>query len=192
MTAVQFHSATEDILKNYWRIKAANALYRSAPNTMAGRLEYSGIPSVGIVSSHFASESVADAMLALHAFIQRRLPRDLFLALIAEFEGRIGARLVSLSASSKGTLGKLQTRIQTKITLPLALIEEFDEIRERRNVMIHHGDIANSQYVTTATIVFSRPNPFVKPVVVGDNVSPTEDYLAYAADVLVRYSNSIG
>jgi hypothetical protein len=131
-------------------------------------------------------------MVALNDFIIRRLPRDLFLALIAEFEGRISARLVSLSQPEGGTLGKLQERIQAARTLPATLIEDLSEVRERRNSMIHHADRATPKYVAAAAMVLPRAHPFVKTVAVGENVSPTDAYLVYSADVMVRYSDSVG
>ena len=192
MSPSQFQAAALEVLKNYWRIKAANAVYRSSPDVATGRLEYSNVPVVGVTANQFASESVADAMSALHGFIVRRLPRDLFLALIAEFESRIVSRLISLGELGDGTLGELQARIQGRIALPKALVDDLNEVRIRRNMMIHHGDIADSKYVAASVAVSSRASPFVQVATAGDNVSPTEGYLAYSADVLVRYSNSVG
>lgn len=192
MTPARFRSTTLDLLKNYWRIKAANALYRSTRRVTADRLEYSNVPAVGFASNQFVSESVVDASLALNTFVLQRLPRDLLLALIAEFESRLVARLRSLGQPEDGTLGALQTKIQAKTTVPPTLIEDLNELRERRNAMIHHADIAGAKYVAASTSVLPRAAHFIKVTSVGDNVSPTEGYLAYAADVLVRYSDAIG
>jgi hypothetical protein len=192
MSAAGFHEATLDLLRNYWRIKAANALYRISPNLAEDRLEYSGVPAVGGLAHHFASETVTDATSALDHFIVQRLPRELLLALIAEFEGRIGARLVSLGEPNDGTLGTLQYKIQSKVLLIPNLVDDLNEIRERRNAMIHHGDVAHAKYVAVCHAVLPRADPFVKTVVVGDNVIPNEAYLTYSADVLIRYSNAIG
>jgi hypothetical protein len=192
MNPAQFQSVTLEILKNYWRIKAANALYRSSTVLAADRMEYANVPVVGVVGNNFASEAVSDAIPALHGYIARRLPRDLFLALIAEFESRIVVRLRSLGEPEDGTFGTLQNRIQSRIPVPQTLIDDLNEVRERRNAMIHHGDIATPRYVAASAIVSLRAGHFVIAAVTGDNVSPTERYLTYSADVLVRYSNSIG
>jgi hypothetical protein len=192
MTPLQFKAEALEILKNYWRIKAAIALYSASTDGTNVNLEYANIPTIGITSNRFGVESVKDAISALHDFIDRRLPRDLFLALIAEFEGRLSVRLVSLAEREDGTLGNLQSRIQARISVHTDLISDLNEIRERRNAMIHHADLADAKYVTTATAVLPRATPYVKAVVVGENLSPTETYLAYAADVMVRYSNAIG
>jgi len=192
MTPARFQLRALEILKNYWRIKAAAAFYEASNSETNVNLEYANIPSVGITSNHFGAESVKDAISALHDFIDRRLPRDLFFALIAEFEGRLSVRLVSLGEREDGTLGSLQTRIQARISVHPDLINDLDEIRERRNAMIHDADLANAKYVAAAAAVLPRANPYVKAVVVGENLSPTETYLAYAADVMVQYSDSIG
>jgi hypothetical protein len=192
MTPVEFHLIALEIVKNYWRIKAAIALYGASTVGTNVNLEYANIPSVGIASNSFGVESVKDAISALHDFIDRRLPRDLFLALIAEFEGRLSDRLVSLGEQEGGTLGNLQSRIQDSISLHPDLIDDLNEIRERRNAMIHHADLADAKYVTAATAVMPRATPYVSAAVVGENLSPTETYLAYAADVMVTYSNAIG
>jgi hypothetical protein len=192
MTPAQFQLIALEIVKNYWRIKAAAAFYGTSHSETNVNLEYSNIPSVGIASSHFGTETVRDATVALDDFIDTQLPRDLFFALISEFEGRLSVRLVSLGAQAGGTLGNKQNKIQARIAVPPDLIQDFDEIRERRNAMIHYADLAHPKYVVAAASVLLRANPHVKAVVVGENVSPTETYLAYAADVMIRYSNSIG
>ena len=192
MTPAQFELKALEIVKNYWRIKAAAAFYRASHSETNVNLEYANIPSVGIASNHFGTETVRDATVALDDFINTRLPRDLFFALISEFEGRLSVRLVSLGGQGGGTLGALQDKIQASISVPPDLRNDLSEIRERRNVMIHHADLAQPRYVVAAAAVLPRANPHVKTVVVGENLSPTETYLAYAADVMVRYSNAIG
>jgi hypothetical protein len=192
MNPAQFRVMTLETLKNYWRIKAANALYGASTDVVIERLEYTNVPAVGFTAQDFASEVTTDALLALQTYIARRLPRDLFLALIANFEARVIARLRSLGEPEDGTLGTLQSRIQARISLAPALIEDLNEIRERRNAMIHHADVAGPKYVAAAGVVSLRAAPFVNQAVVGDNVMPVENYLAYAGDALVRYSNAIG
>src|SRR3712207_4714352 len=107
MTPAQFQSIALEIVKNYWRIKAAAAFYRASHSETNVNLEYANIPSVGI-STQFGPETVGDATVALNDFIDTRLPRDLFLALISEFEGRLSGRLVSLGAPAGGMLGNKQ------------------------------------------------------------------------------------
>ena len=192
MTAAQFQTAALEIFQNYWRINAANSLYRLLPIAATTRLDYTNIPAVGVATIPAASELVADAIAATNDFIARRLRRDLLLALIAEFESRLATKLVSLSLSSDGTFGQLQTRLQGKLSLPVALIQDLDEVRERRNSMIHHGDLARGRYVSASAAIQPRAKAYVAAAAVGDNVAPTDAYLAYSIDVLVRYSNAIG
>jgi hypothetical protein len=177
---------------NYWRIKAAIALYAATSPGPSINLQYTNIPSVGLASNHFGEESVKDAISALHDFIGNRLPRDLLLALIAEFEGRISLRLIACGQSGDGTLGNLQTRIQSIVSIHQDLIYDLNEIRERRNAMIHYADLAHAKYVMAATAILPRASSYVQTTTVGANVRPSEQYLAYAADVMVRYSIAIG
>jgi hypothetical protein len=192
MTPAQFQAAALEIFQNYWRIKAANALYRSSPIAAAARLDYTNVPAVGLATIPAPSESVADAISAMNDFITRRLRRDLLFALIAEFETRLAARLAAMRASGEGTLGELQFEIQRRIPLPRPLRQDMDEVRERRNAMIHHGDSAHPNYGRASAAVQPRARRYVAAAALGDNVAPTETYLAYATDVLVRYSNAIG
>lgn len=192
MTPTQFQLIALEIVKNYWRIKAALVFYGANHSETNVNLEYANIPSVGIASDSFGTERLNDAILALDDFIAKRLPRDLFFALISEFEGRLSLRLVSLGVQGGGTLGALQTKIQSTLSVPADLRADLDEIRERRNAMIHDADLANAKYVAAAAAVLPRSNRYVKAAVDGENLSPTETYLAYAADVMVRYSNAIG
>src|SRR5438105_2783635 len=117
MTPAQFQNVALDILRNYWRIKAASALYALSPEVAEDTLEYTNVPAVGVVTNLLTSEPGADAMSALQDFIRRRLPRDLLLALIAEFESRLVARLSALAEPTTGTLGELQRRIEIKLTI---------------------------------------------------------------------------
>jgi hypothetical protein len=192
MTPAQFHNSALDILRNYWRIKAANALYAQSPQVAEETLEYTNLPAVGMVANLLTTEPGADAMSALQDFVLCRLPRDLLLALIAEFESRLVFRLSTLGASTTGTLGTLQTRIQHRLSPATHLIQDLNEIRERRNVMIHDGDIAGPVYVAAAALVLPRAAPYVSPAAVGHRITTTDAYLTYAADVLVRYSDAIG
>jgi hypothetical protein len=192
MSPTQFHASALDLLRSFWRIKAANAIYRKWPQTPVGILDYSNVPTVGLAANSFASESVSHAISALERFFTQRLPRDLLLALIAEFESRLVARLTSLGEREDGPLGELLKRIQVRITLPRPLVQEMNEVKARRNAMIHNGDKADKKYVTAACAVLPRAAPYVTPAKVGDNVRPTASYLTYAADVMVRYSNAIG
>jgi hypothetical protein len=191
MTAAQFQAAALDLLRNYWRIKAANAIYRSEPRMIQKRLEYANVPAIGFAANQFGSEAVADALRALDSFLIERLPRDLLLALVAELESRLVSCLRSLGEPDEGTFGQLQGRVQSKIAVSLTLIEDLSEIRERRNMMIHHGDIATARYVAASSAVLTRAGGYVKAAVIGDNVAPTEQYLAYASDIMVMYSNAI-
>jgi hypothetical protein len=192
MTHADFEAAALDVLKNYWRIKAANALYLGAQHVASGLLEYTHVPQVGVTTNLLSRELAADALVALRDFVAQRLPRDLLLALIAEFESRLVSRLSALGKPTNGTLGGLQKRIQANVVIPSALAEDLDEVRERRNAMIHNADKAGAKYVAACAIVLPRAHPYVAITAEGNKVTPDPAYLAYGTDVLVRYSKCIG
>lgn len=192
MTASQFEVAALEIYQNYWRIRATIALYGRIQIATEMRLDYANVPAVGFATLPTVSESVEDAIVAMNDFIARRLRRDLLLALIAEFESRLVAKIGSLGLSCDGTLGKLQNRLQGGMVISSDLAEDLGEVRERRNAMMHHGDLASARYVSAAALVRGRAGRYVATASVGDNVVPSDEYLAYAVDVLVRYSNAMG
>lgn len=191
MNHTAFKGAAQDLIQNYWRIRAAAALYRGATLEHTGSLHYDNVPMFGAVTGILNEESVEDALSSLRMYIDQWLPRDLFLALIARFEARLIASLTAAGCSTTGTLGVLQQKVQKKFSITHEIKEELDEVRERRNTLVHNDGHADNKYISAATKVNSREQTYVALPRIGDSVVPSPQYLAYAVDVLVRYSYAL-
>lgn len=191
MTHSDLVAGAREVVENYWRIRAALRLLVPGNAHGANKLEFAGIPHVGRMTGLLQNETIAEAHASLGAYAANRLARDMFVALIAVFERRLIARLLAAGASTSGTLGALQSRVQNLVSLQADLTEDLDEVRERRNSHVHHDGQADHKYVAAALKVNARYPHYVPAVAAGTLVIPDGSYLTYAADVLVRYSAAL-
>lgn len=191
MTLTDFEAGARDVVENYWRIRAALRLLVPGGISATTQLQFDGIPQLGTMSGLLQNETVAETHASLAAYATTRLSRDMFVALIALFERRLTARLLAAGVGASGTLGALQCAVQRLVSVPTDLIEDFDEVRERRNAQMHHDGHAHVKYIDAAFKVHGRSPQHVALVPVGTLVIPDGNYLTYAADALVRYSAAI-
>lgn len=191
MTPADFEAGAREVVENYWRIRAALRLLVPGRVAATSKLQFDGIPQLGTMIGLLQNETVAETHASLGAYATTRLSRDMFVALIALFERRLTARLLAAGASASGTLGTLQYAVQRLVSVPTDLIEDLDEVRERRNAQMHHDGHAHEKYIDAALKVYGRSPEHVALVPVGTFVIPDGNYLTYAADVLVRYSAAI-
>lgn len=191
MSPADFEAGSRDIVENYWRIRAALRLLVPGRAAATSRLQFDGIPQLGTMTGLLQNETVAETHASLAAYATNRLSRDMFVALIALFERRLTTRLLAAGMNASGTLGALQHRVQTLVSMPNDLMEDLDEVRERRNSLMHHDGDAHDKYVDAASKAHSRNPQHVALVSAGTLVIPDGPYLTYAADVLVRYSAAI-
>jgi hypothetical protein len=191
MTHAALVLRAREVVENYWRIRASLRLLAPGQAHGATALQFEGIPQVGSMTGLLQSETIAEAHASLGNYAANRLSRDMFVALIAVFEKRLIAYLRAAGLSTNGTLGTLQFRVQTIASVPADLVEDLDEVRERRNAQMHHDGQADQKYVDAALKVHARFPQHVAAVAVGTFVIPDGSYLTYAADVLVRYSAEI-
>jgi len=194
MTHSQLEASVISTLQMYWRIKAALAIYQeySAHEDLGIRvIDYASVPQIGFATSFLTNETVSEATAAVADYVQNRLSGDLFLAMIAHFEAFLIAIIVRGGGAASGTLGQLQHAVQALHTIPQPIVEDFDEVRERRNVLIHsHGQI-NARYRSAAINVFARSHGFVPDPTTIVSIGIPADYLSYVADVVVRYSKAL-
>lgn len=191
MIHADFEASAREVVENYWRIRAALKLVQPSVKNDAQPLRFEGIPQVGCMSGLLQTETIAEAHTSLGVYAVHRLSRDMFLALIAAFERRLISWLTTAGQGSSGTLGGLQNAVQKARSLPSDLIEDLDEVRERRNAQMHHDGLADGKYVAVSIKVHSRASSHVPIVAVGTSIIPDGRYLTYAADVLARYSTAI-
>jgi hypothetical protein len=191
MNQADFVRACREVVANYWRIRASIALAGEAHFLHVGSLHYRGVPSLGAVAGLLQSETVDDAMHALHEYASARLAADMLMAVISHFETRLSARLVAAGGKGTGTLGALQYEVQKVASVPPSSVEDLNEVRERRNAIVHHAGRAHSSYVDAAKAVATRTNGILSVPNVGEPVAPTGEYLTYAAHVLTDYASTL-
>lgn len=188
MTPTDFELGAREIVENYWRIRAALRLLVPGGMAATSKLQFDGVPQLGTMIGLLQNETIAETYASLGMYAATRLSRDMFVALIALFERRLTARLLVAGACGSGTLGALQCAMQRLVSVPSDLIEDLDEVRERRNAQMHHDGKAHDKYIDAALKVYGRSPQHVALVPVGTLVIPDGNYLTYSADVLVRYS----
>ncbi len=115
MNSNQLESALKDVLKSYWRQRAALKIYYQQTESKilkSQRIEYTGIPEVGTASAFLCSETVEDALTAIESYFSHRLAPDLFMAVLSHFETFLGESIRLKRGNSNGTLGQLQAEVE--------------------------------------------------------------------------------
>lgn len=99
----------------------------------------------------------------------------------------MGAVLRSKGESDSGTLGALQNRMLSFcIDASSDDVKSLDEVRERRNCLIHHSGNANQKYIDTLKVPgFLAAFP---SVYLGDKVEIDGEYLSYVTEKIWNYS----
>lgn len=151
-------NAMHGTLKMYWRMRAGVALVRQSDND-----EYLGIkinflipslPSNPFVMLPEPSEVLFEEIFK---YIDLgHLSHDVFFRIIAHLETFYSSKLSARGLSSHGTLGALQKNCENAYGIPVAAAGYIDEIRERRNSLIHNHGVPNQKYLTAAMAVYAQ------------------------------------
>lgn len=191
MTSVQLGELLKEVLRNYWRQRIALKLFKlsSIKHNDVPYIEYVNIPQLGDVANFLVREETQVALVSVETNLENRVPRDLFIALLANFESFLSEALVLCGVTPSGTLGRLQNMVQQNYTVPGNSIEKVDEIRERRNALIHHNGIIDSKYVNAANKVIFPPWVLDPTLLTAVEVTP--EYLTYVAATLIEYAKAI-
>ena len=187
------HSIFES-LRNHWRIKAALATYRmfSTYKELDAKLvSYRGIPYYGVANNFIIDEDIDQAINQIHSYSKERLVKDTFLILLSHTEEFFSDAINNAGQVPSGTFGSLQYTIQSIHPIAITVIEDLDEIRERRNALIHHNGKITPKYILTANKVYNRSNSMVANPKTVTSVDISDEYLSYVADVVIRYSRFI-
>jgi hypothetical protein len=156
------------------------------------RLVYDGVPAIPGARPLVEVESVRDAISALYEFQDTQMTGTVFLALIGLIEERIVARLVTLSKDSSGTLGAIQRRLEASLRIASDHIQALDEIRERRNCLVHDHGIVGTKLVASIASASGSLRSMIPPDALGGKVTLDGSYLTYCQHELKRYSDVIG
>ena len=195
MNAKDHADAQLEIIRQYWRVKAAVALLTTAappPLMSTTVVVYDGVPAVGFPANWISNETVGSALTAMLAHADGRLPRDCFMAQIAVFEQRISSVLSGAGKPAEGTLGTLLNRIEDNWVISTTSKELAAEFRCRRNVLVHSNGLADQKYVIARSAAAAhRPRTLQMPVALGDLIAPDLFYLSHCTEAMLLYSSEL-
>jgi len=154
-------------------------------------VRYLGLPKHAPPNLFSGSETVAQAEEALFRLSGIPLATTFFLASIAHYEGFLQSNVTI--AKNRPMLGDLQTAAEGNTGRPIGATTKklAKEIRVRRNLLIHHGGVANQDYATAASDAHPISDGAVASVVLGTIVEVTPAYFTYATKVLVDYCRQV-
>lgn len=181
-----------EVLSGFWQIRAAMAYLRTSiavTVTDATPLQFDNVPQYGLAAGFFGAETLGTSLRNLDTYENGRMVNDIFLALLARLEIFLSDKLASAGLIHTGTLGKLQNNAQAHYGITGIEVDCMDEVRERRNTIIHnHGAITPNYAAAANKVVGVSGGHVVAPGTI-TKVEATATYLSYAADVLIRYSS---
>lgn len=188
-------SSLIETLRVYWRIKAGSAALLGSADAhplMGQILSYENIPGCKFANPIVGPECVENTFNEVSGYISSgKLSVTFFLQLISHMERFFCGKLSEKGLSTDGTLGNLQRRCESAYPIGDNHIRRMDEIRERRNVFIHHGGVVTSKYVTAANFVFSASGGVIRDPSSVTSIDISGAYLSYCVDVLIDYGKCI-
>ncbi|NUB06097.1 hypothetical protein FW320_07905 [Azospirillum sp. Vi22] len=191
MNNTQLNDAIFDTLRMYWRVRggiaACRTLIEENPQFNI-HLNYKLVPSFGSVRNIISQETVSNAFSSVMSYVNAgRLNVDIFYAIISHLEGFLTFKLKEAGLSEEGTFGQLQRRAENAFPIKPSLIARVDEIRERRNCLIHHGGVVSAKYLQAASVAAAISSDF--PINLHQAaLSVSDEYLSYCAESFISYS----
>lgn len=178
-------------LRSLWRIKFALAAKNSDRPSPSRPVRYGGLPRHAPPDLFSQSETVAQADEALNRLSGVPLATTFFLASIAHYEGFLQGNVTT--TKNRPMLGDLQTAAEGNVSKPISVTarKKGKEIRVRRNILIHHGGVANQDYVTAAIDASPLSDGAVTVVAPGTVVEITPAYFTYTTTVLIDYCRQV-
>ncbi|WP_124485244.1 MULTISPECIES: hypothetical protein [unclassified Burkholderia] len=131
---------------------------------------------------------VSAALREIESYVKNgRAITDFFFAVISHFESFLSAALAAKAQSTDGTLGQLMARAKQGYAIPTSPETEMaDEVRERRNMLVHHRGVAQQRYVSVASVT-SLPS-HIRSTALGQVLAIDDSYFAYVCDGLITYA----
>lgn len=178
-------------LRTYWRIRAGLAFHlqlATTHNWANPAVSYDSIPAFGHASNFMSNEPLQDTISEIAVYASGdRLATDTMLSMIASLEEFLSAFLRSNGASASGTFGSLQHAAQRIRSITPNLIHRVDELRERRNSIIHQSGAPTNKHSTAAQLVLNQG--IGAPILVGaTHLYPESTYLSYSCDTIICYA----
>lgn len=180
-------------LRSLWRIKFALLAQRTASQSQSMLVNYENLPKNGPSNLFPRSESVLDAMKNLDAFSHAPLATNLLLANMAQYEAFLKHHVVVTKKGGPPGLGTLQKIAESSSERPISDDTKIsiNEIRERRNIVVHRAGIADERYIQSAAAAQPLSNGSVGVVAPGSRVEITPAYFHYATNVLIVYCRQV-
>lgn len=194
MRISEFESEILEIYGFYWRTQSALAILKSqkvSPALLDLRIEYS-IPHFGLSSNVLNSETLRMALLALGQY-ESRIQNDIFLSLVTKLEQFLShlACIASVPNYHKKPLGPLQEAVESEYGLaPCMELELIDEVRLRRNAMMHHVARVTQEYLNAVMLnhLVSKSSGRIADPTHLTRVDANPSYIAYVVDLMIRYA----
>lgn len=183
--------AMHNTLKMYWRMRVAVAIVREIDGDEFKGLPINliNLPNLNSSTTVVGYESSTASFDELFRHISDgHLSKDIFLRTIDHLETFYSAKLTAKSLSPDGTLGVLQKRCQLAYNVSDTLISEIDEIRERRNSIIHHHGLPTAKHNAAAELVFHRSAGVIGDPSTISLLTISDEYLAHCVDKISIYS----
>jgi hypothetical protein len=181
-----------ETVRNYWRLKAALAVYRETSDVqplLSRSLTYTGLPSYGRINSYLNAEKLQESFSQLSSYVSNRLPQDTFLLQLSVLEQFLSNELSIRNLDSSGTLGRLQKTLEGshQVNSKLPIVLQLDEVRARRNCLIHNHGKVNPEYKTAAISAYQYSNGNIDDPNLVQDLRISEKYLIYCGDTLINY-----
>lgn len=180
-----------ETLRSLWRIKFALTAAKNIHYSPSMPVSYSDLPAHTPSALFSPSETVAQADEALIKLSGVPLATTFFLASIAHYEGFLQDNVTT--TKNRPMLGDLQAAAEGNPSKPISVTtkRQGKEIRARRNILIHHGGVANQDYITAAIDAGPLSGGTVTVVAPGTLVEVTPAYFTYATTVLIDYCRQV-
>lgn len=188
MTSAQLVAAMADTLGTFWRIRAGIAFVRNSKDSLPNvNFSYANTGPSQVVT--LSQESSSTAFDEIFRYVDNsHLSKDIFLRLVSHLEAFYSAHLLIKGQPPEGTLGNLQSRCQNAYSVQASSAYEIDEIRERRNSIIHHGGHPTTKYITAAAKVFQTSGGAIIDPATATILGTSDRYLNHCADKIADYS----
>lgn len=156
-------------------------------------VNYRGLPKHTPANLFPCSETVGQALENLRTFSEVPLATTFFLASIAQYEGFLRHNVVLTPPKKRPMMGDLQKAADQNPGRPIEAqtMVQNNEVRERRNVLIHRGGVADEQYIKSAVMAHPLSDGAVALVASGTVVEVTPAYFTYATKVLIDYCRQV-
>lgn len=190
MTLTTFEESILDVLRSYWRIRSSMLYLKHDDSSGWGDLpiEYHGIFQCGVATNFLVSETLAHAINELDEYACNRLTNDLFLSMISYLERFLSDKLSGIGRAPTGTFGNLQMRAERAYRINGDEIDFINEIRERRNSLIHHSSQVTAQYRAVCNKAVQLYPSFVRDPNTVTTLDSTPEYLSFVAHSIIQYS----